>query len=282
MRVLVTGAAGMLGRDAVAAIAARGHSVAGLARSELDITDSAAVEDVIADLRPDAVVNCAAWTDVDGAEADERAAMRVNDTAAGIVSATAAAYGASVLYVSSDYVFDGAKGAPYVESDMPGAISAYGRSKQAGETSTQTANRRHFIVRSSWLFGTGGPNFVETMLRVGNEQPEVIVVSDQVASPTYTPHLAQALALVIDSDEYGIHHIAAGGRCSWFEYAQEIFDQAGVECRVMAGTTEMLGRPAPRPPLSLLVSERPDPIALPDWHQGLAEYLSAREARTAV
>ncbi len=272
----------MLGRDAVAAIAARGHSVAGLARSELDITDSAAVEDAIADLRPDAVVNCAAWTDVDGAEADERGAMRVNDTAAGIVSATAAAYGASVLYVSSDYVFDGAKGAAYVESDMPGAISAYGRSKQAGETSTQTANPRHFIVRSSWLFGTGGPNFVETMLRVGNEQPEVIVVSDQVASPTYTPHLAQALALVIDSDEYGIHHIAAGGRCSWFDYAQEIFDQAGVECRVMAGTTEMLGRPAPRPPLSLLVSERPDPIALPDWHQGLAEYLAAREARTAV
>ena len=104
------------------------------------------------------------------------------------------------------------------------------------------------------------------------------LVSDQVASPTYTPHLAQALALLIETEEYGIHHMAAGGRCSWFEYAQEIFDQAGVDCRVMAGTTEMLGRPAPRPPLSLLVSERPDPISLPDWHQGLSEYLAAREA----
>ena len=208
--------------------------------------------------------------------------MRINDTAAGIVSSTAAAHGASVLYVSSDYVFDGSKGSAYVESDLPAAISAYGRSKQAGETSTQIANPRHYVVRSSWLFGTGGPNFVETMLRAGVEQPEVIVVSDQVASPTYTRHLGQALALVIESDEYGIHHIAAAGRCSWFEYAQEIFDQVGLETRVMAGTSEMLGRPARRPALSLLRSERPDPIALPDWRQGLAEYLSTREARTAV
>ena len=270
----------MLGRDAVEAVAARRHSVIDLPRQELDITDAAEVEDAIAELRPDAVINCAAWTDVDGAEADERAAMRVNDTAAGIVSSTAAAHGASILYISSDYVFDGSKGSGYVESDLPAAISAYGRSKQAGETSTQTANPRHFIVRSSWLFGAGGPNFVETMLRVGAEQPEVIVVNDQVASPTYTRHLAQALALVIESDEYGIHHIAAGGRCSWFEYAQEIFDQVGLETRVMAGSTEMLARPAPRPALSLLVSERPDPITLPDWRQGLAEYLAARQART--
>lgn len=276
MRVLVTGAGGMLGGDAVDALAARGHAVVGLLRSELDITHPAAVEDALHELRPNAVVNCAAWTDVDGAEADERGAMRVNDTAAGVVSATAAAHGASVLYVSSDYVFDGSKGAPYVESDLPGAISAYGRSKQAGETSTAIANRRHFVVRSSWLFGTGGPNFVETMLRAAGEQQEVIVVSDQVASPTYTPHLAQALALLIESDDYGTHHISASGRCSWFEYAQEIFDQAGVECRVMAGTTEMLGRPAPRPELSLLVSERPDPIVLPDWRQGLSEYLASR------
>jgi dTDP-4-dehydrorhamnose reductase len=249
-------------------------------RSELDITDGAAVEEAIADLRPQVVVNCAAWTDVDGAEAHERAAMRVNDTAAGVVSATAAAHGASVVYISSDYVFDGSKRSPYVESDLPAAISAYGRSKQAGETSTQIANPRHFIVRSSWLFGAAGSNFVETMLRVAGEQPEVIVVNDQVASPTYTPHLAQALALLIESDEYGIHHIAGGGRCSWFDYAQEIFDQAGVDCRVMAGTTEMLGRPAPRPAFSLLASERPDPITLPEWRQGLAEYLAAREART--
>lgn len=281
MRALITGAAGMLGQDAVDAIARRGHEVYGLARAELDITDTAAVEAVMDELRPDVVVNCAAWTDVDGAEANERAAMAVNDAAAGIVSAAAGARGAAVVYVSSDYVFDGGKGEPYVESDLPAAISAYGRSKQAGETSTAIGNPHHFIVRSSWLFGTGGPNFVETMLRVGAEQPEVIVVSDQVASPTYTPHLAEAIALLIESDEYGIHHIAGGGRCSWFDFAQEIFDQVGMETRVMAGTTEMLGRPAPRPALSLLVSERPDPIVLPEWRQGLAEYLATREARVA-
>ena len=277
MRALVTGATGMLGQDVVAALARRGHSVAGLGRAELEITDAAAIEDAVADLRPDAIVNCAAWTDVDGAEADERGAMLVNDTGAGLVSATAAAHGAKIVHVSSDYVFDGEKGSAYVESDLTSAISAYGRSKQEGEISVSLVNARHVIVRSSWLFGIGGRNFVETMLRVGAEQPEVIVVSDQVASPTYTAHLAEALARLAEGEEWGIHHVAAAGRCSWFEFAQEIFDQAGVECRVMAGTTEMLGRPAPRPKLSLLASERPSPIELPDWRRGLAEYLAARQ-----
>jgi dTDP-4-dehydrorhamnose reductase len=275
----VTGAAGMLGQDLTESLVAHDWSVVALSRAELDITDAAAVEDAIDELRPDVVFNCAAWTDVDGAEIAERDAMRVNDTAAGIVAATAASYNAAIVYVSSDYVFDGTKGSAYVESDLPAAISAYGRSKQAGETSTEMANPRHFIVRSSWLFGTGGPNFVETMLRVGSEQAEVIVVSDQVASPTYTPHLAEALVRLAETGDYGIHHIAGGGSCSWFEYAQEIFDQAGLETRVMAGTTEMLGRPAPRPALSLLASERPDPIVLPDWRRGLAEYLAARTSR---
>ncbi len=282
MRILVTGAAGMLGGDVVEALSARRHAVLGLARSELDITDSAAVEDVFAELRPEAVLNCAAWTDVDGAEAAEQAAMQVNDAAAALVSGTAAAHGAKVLHVSSDYVFDGAKASPYVESDLPAAISAYGRSKQAGETSVAIANPRHIIVRSSWLFGTRGPNFVETMLRIAGEQPEVLVVADQVGTPTYTPHLAEALARLIEGDEFGIHHVPASGQCSWFEFAQEIFDQAAVECRVMSGTTEMLGRPAPRPAYSVLGSERPDPIRLPDWRQGLSEYLSERRARRSA
>ena len=118
---------------------------------------------------------------------------------------------------------------------MPAPISAYGRSKQAGETSVAVSNPRHFIVRASWLFGVGGKNFVETMLRLGNEQPEVLVVSDQVGCPTYTRHLGEALALLLEGEDFGIHHIAGGGQCSWYEFAQEIFDQAGVECRVMAG-----------------------------------------------
>jgi dTDP-4-dehydrorhamnose reductase len=282
MRVMIAGAGGMLGRDTVEACVARGHETFALARSDLDITRPREVEDALADIRPDTLINCAAWTDVDGAEASERAAMAVNDTAAAILAAAAASRGASVVYVSSDYVFDGEKGSPYLESDLTGAISAYGRSKQAGETSVELSNPRHFIVRSSWLFGAGGPNFVETMLRLADEQSEVVVVTDQVGCPTYTRHLGQALAMLVESEDYGIHHIAAAGRCSWYEFAQEIFDQEALECRVMAGSTEMLARPAPRPPFSALESERADPIVLPDWRQGLAEYLAERRVRAAA
>ncbi|MGH2951696.1 MAG: dTDP-4-dehydrorhamnose reductase [Solirubrobacterales bacterium] len=282
MRVLITGAAGMLGRDAVEACASRGHDVVALGHGDLDITEGLAVDDALGRCRPDTVINCAAWTDVDGAEVRERAAMRVNDTAAGIVAAASAAHGAKVVHVSSDYVFDGAKREPYVESDLPAAISAYGRSKQAGETAVAIANPRHLIVRSSWLFGLGGPNFVETMLRLAEERSEVLVVSDQHGGPTYTGHLAAALALLAEADDYGIHHVAGSGACSWYEFAQEIFDQSGLECRVMAATTQMLARPAPRPAYSVLGSERTDPIVLPGWRQGLAEYLSARRARAAA
>lgn len=282
MRVLVAGAGGMLGQDAVEACAARGHEVVVLGRAELDITDPRSVELVLQSARPDVVVNCAAYTDVDGCEQAEEEAMAVNDTGAALLAAAAASHDAKVLYVSSDYVFDGSKRTPYVESDLTAALSAYGRTKQAGETSVAVANPRHFIVRSSWLFGLGGSNFVETMLRIGSQQSEVVVVSDQVGSPTYTPHLAEGLAKLIEGEEFGIHHMAASGSCSWFEFAQEIFDRAGVECDVLGGTTEMLGRPAPRPAYSVLGSERPDPITLPEWRQGLSEYLDERERRQAA
>ena len=277
MKVMVTGAAGMLGREVTAVCHARGHEVVALARPALDVTDPAAVDQATSRYRPDTVINCAAYTDVDGAEDNEATAMRVNDEGAALLAAGAASIGAKVLYPSSDYVFDGAARRPYVESDIPSSLSAYGRSKQAGETSVAVANPRNFIVRSSWLFGLGGKNFVETMLRLGGEQSEVLVVSDQIGCPTYTRHLAGALALLIEGEEFGIHHIPGGGQCSWYEFAQEIFDQAGVECRVMAATTEMLARPAPRPPYSVLGTERKDPIALPHWRLGLSAYLRERE-----
>jgi dTDP-4-dehydrorhamnose reductase len=278
LRILVAGAGGMLGRDFMSAARERGHEVVGLAHTALDITDQTSVDGAISMHRPDVVVNCAAFTDVDGAEADEPGAMRVNDEGAARLAAAAASVGAKIVHPSSDYVFDGSSRRPYVESDVTGAISSYGRSKLAGETSVAVSNPRHFIVRASWLFGIGGKNFVETMLRLGNERPEVLVVSDQVGSPTYTRHLGEGLAQLLEGDDFGIHHMAADGECSWYEFAQEIFDQAGVECRVMAGTTEMLARPAPRPPYSVLGTERPDPIRLPHWRQGLAEYLAEREA----
>jgi dTDP-4-dehydrorhamnose reductase len=279
---MVTGAAGMLGQDVMAACHARDHEVVALAHAALDITSPAAVEGAISRYRPEAVVNCAAFTDVDGAEDDEPGAMRVNDEGAALVAAAAATVGAKVLHPSSDYVFDGSAREPYVESNLPSPLSAYGRSKQAGETSVAVANPRHLIVRSAWLFGLGGKNFVETMLRLGREQSEVLVVSDQVGCPTYTGHLGEAMALLIEGEAFGIHHVAGGGHCSWYEFAQEIFDQAGVECRVMSATTEMLARKAPRPAYSVLGSERPDAIALPHWRKGLAAYLAARALKAAA
>jgi len=266
----------MLGQDVVDACVERDHEVFALGRREFDVTDPVDCEDALDEIRPDAVVNCAAWTDVDGAEADEAGAMRVNDTGAALLAGAAARVGAKVVYISSDYVFDGEARRPYTESSVTRPISAYGRSKAAGETSTAVANERHLIVRSSWLFGTRGANFVETMLRVAGEQPEVVVVSDQVGAPTFTRHLAAALAGLLPSEVFGVHHVAASGQCSWFDFAQEIFDRVGSECRVMAGTTAMLGRPAPRPAYSVLASERPNAPALPEWQQGLREYLFER------
>ena len=279
MRVAITGAGGMLGHDLASACLDRDHEVYALERANLDITDAEMCDEVVSELRPDAVLNCAAWTDVDGAEADEAGATAVNDTGAANVAAACARHGAKILHVSSDYVFDGSKRRAYVESDMPEAISAYGRSKQAGETSVAVSNPRHLIVRSSWLFGAAGHNFVETMLRLAGEQPEVVVVSDQIGSPTYTRHLAPALALLAESEEWGIHHVAASGRCSWFDFAQEIFDQTGTECRVMATTTDVVGRPAPRPPFSVLGTEREGAPVLPEWREGLRQYLVEKGRR---
>jgi dTDP-4-dehydrorhamnose reductase len=282
MKVLVTGAGGMLGRDVVLAAGNAGHDVVGFGHTELDVTDPAALGAKFELERPDVVINCAAWTDVDGAEESEEAALAVNGAAAGNVASAAAAAGASVVYVSSDYVFDGSKGGPYVETDQTAPLSAYGRTKLAGEEATAAANKRHFVVRSSWLFGIGGSNFVETMLRLASTQNEVLVVRDQVGSPTYTWHLAYGIVRLIEGVEFGIHHMAAAGACSWYDFAREIFDQAKVECRVLSGTTEMLGRPAPRPAYSALASQREHAIELPSWRDGLAAYLSQRATEEAV
>jgi dTDP-4-dehydrorhamnose reductase len=278
MRILVTGAGGMLGRDVQLAAANAGHDVVALAHTDLDVTDAEGVFDRIERERPAAVINCAAWTDVDGAEDSEERAMATNGIGAGNAAAAAAAVGAKVVYVSTDYVFDGSKGSPYVETDQPAPLSAYGRTKLAGEEATAAANKRHFVVRSSWLFGIGGSNFVESMLQLASDHGEVLVVRDQVGSPTYTWHLAYGIVRLIEGSAYGIHHMAAAGRCSWYDFAREIFDQAKVECRVLSGTSEMLGRAAQRPAYSALGTGREQAILLPSWQDGLAGYLAQRQA----
>jgi dTDP-4-dehydrorhamnose reductase len=226
--------------------------------------------------RPDAVINCAAYTDVDGAEDDLEGAMDINAEAAANVSVAANEISAKVLYPSTDYVFDGSKSEPYLESDEPRPQSIYAQTKLAGEHETAGANPRHYVVRSSWLFGTAGRNFVETMLSLARDHGEVLVVRDQVGSPTYTAHLADALVRLVDTEAFGLHHLASQGECSWFGFAQEIFSQAGVECRVMSCTTEEFGRRAPRPSYSVLGTERREALYLPHWKEGLASYLAER------
>lgn len=273
MKVLVTGAGGMLGRDVVAEAESRGHEVVALTRADLDVTDGQAVRAAVRDAAPDAVVNCAAWTDVDGAEADEDATRAVNGDGAGNIAKACAATGALCVQVSTDYVFEGHGRAPYVEHDPTGPISAYGRSKLAGEVAVAEAGPRHIIARSSWLYGAHGGNFVATMLKLGDERDEIRVVNDQMGCPTYTCHLAVALLDLAGTEAYGIHHAAGSGACSWQAFAIEIFKQAGIDCRVDPATTAELGRPAPRPAYSVLATARDDGVTLPDWRDGLRAYL---------
>ena len=205
------------------------------------------------------VLHAAAWTDVDGAEADPEGARRVNVDG----TRNVAALGMPVVYYSTDYVFDGTKSEPYVESDEPGPLSVYGRTKLEGEHEV----REGWIVRSSWLFGWTGTNFVRTMLRLGAERDEVSVVDDQTGSPTYVGHLAEATRELLALPQ-GIWHVAAEGECTWAGFARAIFEEAGLDCRVRAITTTELGRPAPRPSYSVLSSEKGAP-RLPHWREGL-------------
>jgi dTDP-4-dehydrorhamnose reductase len=280
MRLLVTGAGGMLGQDVVRAAEADGDEVIALARGDLDVTDERAVAAALSDEHVDAVINCAAWTDVDGAESDPDGADAVNAQGAENVANAAAHVGARLVHVSTDYVFDGDRSADepaYVESDVPGPRSVYGASKLAGEEAVTAADGSHAIVRASWLFGVGGRNFVATMLTLGADRDEVTVVDDQIGCPTATAHLAPALlALARDADAQGIFHVAGSGRCSWRDLAAETFRQAGIACRVLPCTTAEMPRPAPRPPYRALASARDDAPLLPPWQEGLTTYLAQR------
>src|SRR3954447_14731705 len=268
MRLLITGAAGMLGRDVVAAAESAGHDVTALARRDLDIADPDAVRAAVQAARPDAVVNCAAWTDVDGAEEHEADATRINGEAAGHLAA-AAPY---VVHVSSDYVFDGTGSEPYAENDPTGPRTAYGRSKLAGEEAVATAGD-HAIVRSAWLFGVHGKNFVATMLRLAEERDEVGVVDDQIGCPTFTGHLAPALVEIAERRLTGVLHVAGRGACSWCELARATFEEAGADCRAVPVTSAEFARPAERPAWSVLRSTRPEAPVLPPWREGLSAFL---------
>ncbi len=283
MKLLVTGAVGMLAHDVLRLAAKAGHELLAIDLPELDITDPDAVGAYFEHHHPDAVVNCAAWTDVDGAESNAAAAHAVNATGAGNLARAATRSGATLLHLSTDYVFDGnapldAEGNPraYVESDPTGPTSVYGQSKLAGEREVLEASPRHTVVRSAWLFGINGRNFVDTMLRLAGEREAVQVVDDQVGCPTWTGHLAPALLGLLEREVHGLVHLAGSGAVSWNGFAREIFRQAEVSCRVEPATSAQMARPAPRPAYSVLASERPEALPMPDWRDGLAGYLAAR------
>ncbi len=210
---------------------------------------------------PDLVLHAAAWTNVDGAQSDPQEAAAVN------VGGTqhVASLGAPLVYYSTDYVFDGSKRTPYVESDAANPQSAYGRSKLFGEGA---AGDRAWIVRSSWLHGWTGHNFVRTMLHLAAEHDEVAVVDDQRGSPTYTGHLAEATRRIVELP-FGVYHVAAEGDCTWADFADAIFEEAGLDCRVRRITTADFGALAPRPAYSVLRSEKPETPVLPHWREGL-------------
>jgi dTDP-4-dehydrorhamnose reductase len=256
-RILITGAGGQLGRALQETFAS--DDVVALTHADWDVALPPPP-----DLEPALVLHAAAWTNVDGAEGDPQGAAAVN------VGGTrhVAELGAPLVYYSTDYVFDGAKREPYVESDPPNPLSAYGRTKLHGEGA---AGERAWIVRSSGLFGERGANFVTTMLQLGRERGEVAVVDDQRSSPTYVGHLAAATKELLERPR-GVWHLAAEGDCTWAEFAEAIFEDVGIDARVRRISSEELGRPAPRPALSVLRSEKDAP-RLPHWRDGLRDCL---------
>ena len=253
-RILITGAGGQLGRALQETFAGAGADVVALTRDGWDVTLPPPPVDA------DLVLHAAAWTDVDGAESDPQGAAAVN------VGGTmhAAELGAPLVYYSTDYVFDGRKREPYLESDAPHPQSAYGRTKLHGEAA---AGENAWIVRSSGLFSADGTNFVTTMLRLGRERGEVAVVDDQRTAPTYVRHLADATRELLTLP-HGVWHVTADGDCTWAEFAEAIFEEAGLACRVRRITSDELGRPAPRPAYSVLRSAKGAPT-LPHWRDGL-------------
>ena len=263
-RVLITGAGGQLGRALEQAFA--GDDLLALTRADWDVTQP--LGDAIDRDELDLVLHTAAWTDVDGAEADPQGAAAVN--VAG--TAHAAALRAPLVTFSTDYVFDGRKRSPYLESDGPNPMSAYGRTKLHGEAA---AGPNAWVVRTSWLFGTTGHNFLRTMLRLGVERDEVAVVDDQRGCPTYVGHLAAAVRQFVDDDlPKGLWHVAADGDCTWADFAEAIFEDAGLDCRVRRVATAEVERPAPRPAYSVLRSERAGAPRLPHWREGLRACLA--------
>jgi len=275
--ILVIGANGMLGHDLMAVLEG---DVRGLDLPEIDITSLESVRRVLLTLKPKIIINAAAYTDVDGCETNVEQAMAVNGEGVGLLALTAREIGAKLVQISTDYVFNGGKGTPYVEDDSLEPLSIYGESKLAGELNAAMAPD-HLLVRTQWLYGIHGKNFVETMLRLAGEKSELAVVDDQVGSPTFTRDLAAAVKALLDKGCSGTYHAANSGFCSWNEFARAIFAEEGLAVTVNSMTTAALNRPANRPLYSTLDCsklERDTGYRSRHWREALQEYLQIRKA----
>lgn len=281
MKILVTGAGGMLAQALVPELRGRGHEVLALVRAELDVTDEVAVASMLARHRPHVVVQCAAYTAVDAAEADEAAAFRVNALATRHVATACHEIGARLVYPSTDYVFAGDGTRPYRPDDPPAPVNAYGRSKLAGERAALEAPGA-LVVRTSWLYGAGGANFVDTIRRLARERDRLEVVDDQIGRPTWTGSLAQVVSELIEREVSGIFHATDGGApVSWYGFAREIVALSGAETRVVPVRSEAMPRPARRPKFSVLdcsATEARLGYRIGSWKANLARYLRGSRA----
>jgi dTDP-4-dehydrorhamnose reductase len=276
MKFIVTGVLGQLGYDLVKQLSGQNHEVIGIDREELDITDEAAVHAFIEEAKPDAILHCAAFTNVDAAEENKDAAYAVNALGPKYLAQAASKVGAKMVYVSTDYVFNGTATDPYEVEQPTDPLGVYGETKLAGEEFVKQYLDKYFIVRTAWVYGINGHNFVKTMLRLGSERDEVGVVHDQIGSPTYTVDLAAFMIELVQSDKYGIYHATNEGVCSWYDFAVEIFKQAGLNVKVNPLTSDQFPRPAARPSYSVLSKKK---IAeqgfspLQDWKNALTQYM---------
>lgn len=266
----------MLGRELLGIL---DGSARGLARQDMDITDRESVQRVLLTLKPAVVVNAIAFTDVDGCESNRELAFRINGDGVRSLAESSARIGAKLVHISSDYVFDGIKGKPYLEEDPVNPLSVYGKSKLAGEENARI-NPDHLIIRTQWLYGLHGKNFVETMLRLAKERKELSVVDDQIGSPTWTVDLALAVKALIDRDCRGTYHAVNSGSCSWHDFADAIFAEEGIGIQLSPMTSAKLDRPAPRPLFSVLdcgKMAKDTGMQLENWRDALRKYLKARK-----
>lgn len=279
MKVLVTGVNGQLGYDVVKELDKRGHQPMGVDREEMDLTYTQQIKECIENIKPEAIIHCAAYTAVDKAEDEEELCRRVNAIATKEIAECAKELDIPMIYISTDYVFDGTKDGEYTEEDIPNPINIYGKTKYEGEVYVEELLEKYYIVRISWVFGENGNNFIDTMLRLSKERDSLNVINDQVGSPTYTKDLASLLIDMIEGDKYGIYHATNEGYCTWYEFAKEIFKIGNIDIKVNPITTSEYSTMAARPMNSKMSKNKlikNEFNKLDNWKESVKKYITNR------